>query len=372
MNTILEQSLPEVDHHTEFESGQPQIGKHLSFKNIIVFCYGLGINKNQFLNQDITSYLYSNHVRIFDYLKFAQPFREQIRENAETLAKANGLTIEFIGKKTFRKEERIKKILKERGSHPGLVHIFSAMESCTTYKPWHDKATGKTFLRHDQSKCVHYYFYFLDEKLGLCYLRVPTWCPFRLQFYFNGHSLLTGLLTKKGIGFQQLENAFLTIADFPSANDIAQRIDLRKLHAKLDRIAQQCCPVVKALDLSYHWSVMQVEYSTDIIFKKRGDLQAIYPYLLETLVHSVKPENIATFLGQKLHGNYKGEVENNLDVRVLGTRIKHRMGPVCIKMQSQRRQEAKGARSACVSCQTKSSFASWLLSRLCVDTTSLG
>ena len=364
--------MPEVDHHTEFESGQPQIGKHLSFKNIIVFCYGLGINKNQFLNQDITSYLYSNHVRIFDYLKFAQPFREQIRENAETLAKANGLTIEFIGKKTFRKEERIKKILKERGSHPGLVHIFSAMESCTTYKPWHDKATGKTFLRHDQSKCVHYYFYFLDEKLGLCYLRVPTWCPFRLQFYFNGHSLLTGLLTKKGIGFQQLENAFLTIADFPSANDIAQRIDLRKLHAKLDRIAQQCCPVVKALDLSYHWSVMQVEYSTDIIFKKRGDLQAIYPYLLETLVHSVKPENIATFLGQKLHGNYKGEVENNLDVRVLGTRIKHRMEPVCIKMQSQRRQEAKGARSACVSCQTKSSFASWLLSRLCVDTTSLG
>jgi hypothetical protein len=77
---------------------------------------------------------------------------------------------------------------------------------------------------------------------------------------------------------------------------------------------------------------MQVEYSTDIIFKKREDLQVIYPYLLETLIHSVKPENIATFLGQKIHGNYKGEVENSLDVRILGPRVKHRMGPVCIKM----------------------------------------
>jgi hypothetical protein len=248
------------------------------------------------------------------------------------LAKDNGLTIEFIRTKTFRKEERIKKILKERGSHPGLVHIFSAMEPCTSYQPWHDKSTGKTFLRYDQAKCMHYYFYFVDEKLGLCYLRLPTWCPFRLQFYFNGHSLLAALLTQKGIGFEQRENAFLDIADFPLANRIAERMDLRKIHAKLDRIAQQFCPVVKALGLEYHWSLMQVEYSTDIIFKKREDLQAIYPHLLETLIHSVKPENIATFLGHKLNGNYKGEVGNNLDVRILGTRIKHRMGPVCIKM----------------------------------------
>src|SRR3972149_8414465 len=326
------------------------------------FCYAKGM----------TGYLYPQGIRIFDYAEFAKPLRDDLRANAQAIAQAHGLSIEFLRGKKFRKEDRIRGILKKRGDQPGLVHIFAAMEPCASYEPWHDKTTGKTFLKYTESKCLHYYFYFIDEELGLCYLRVPTWCPFRLQFYFNGHSLLTGLLTKKGIGFQQLENAFLTIADFPSANDIAQRIDLRKLHAKLDRIAQQCCPVVKALDLSYHWSVMQVEYSTDIIFKKLGDLQAIYPYLLETLVHSVKPENIATFLGQKLHGNYKGEVENNLDVRVLGTRIKHRMGPVCIKMQSQRRQEAKGARSACVSCQTKSSFASWLLSRLCVDTTSLG
>jgi hypothetical protein len=31
-------------------------------------------------------------------------------------------------------------------------------------------------------KCLHYCFYFIDEEFGLCYLRVPTWAPFRLQF----------------------------------------------------------------------------------------------------------------------------------------------------------------------------------------------
>jgi hypothetical protein len=77
---------------------------------------------------------------------------------------------------------------------------------------------------------------------------------------------------------------------------------------------------------------MQIEYATDIIFKHQKDLQAIYPQLVETLIHSVKPENIATFLGRKLHGNYQGEMGNNFNVRIMGSRIKHHMGPVSIKM----------------------------------------
>ena len=52
------------------------------------------------------------------------------RENAEKLADANKIKIEFIRKKDFRKEARIQEILKTRGELPGLVHIFGAMEAC--------------------------------------------------------------------------------------------------------------------------------------------------------------------------------------------------------------------------------------------------
>jgi hypothetical protein len=33
------------------------------------------------------------------------------------------------------------------------VCIFSAMEPCATYPPWHDKKTGKTYLRPNDGKC---------------------------------------------------------------------------------------------------------------------------------------------------------------------------------------------------------------------------
>ena len=294
------------------------------------FCYAQGM----------THYLYQQGIRIFDYAKFAEPLRERIRANAEALAQANGLKIEFIRRKDFRKENRIQKILKERGEQPGLVHIFGAMEACSSYRPWHDKATGKTYLKPDSSKCMTYYFYFMDEQLGLCYMRVPTWCPFRLQFYCNGHAWLSNQLQKRGMAYEMLDNAFVHIADYAVANQLANELQVEILHQRLDEFAQQYCPVITELRLNYHWSIMQAEYATDLVFKSRNTLQvsprrhgdAFYPHLLETLTHAVQPADIATFLGRKLNGNYQGEMGNRFNKRWIGTRIKHQMGPASVKM----------------------------------------
>jgi hypothetical protein len=283
-------------------------------------------------SEGMTAYLYSREVRIFDYPRWAEPFRNALRENAEQLARESGLQIEFIRKASFRKEERIKEILAERGDHPGLVHILSAMEACPSYQPWHDKKTGRTFLKPDSGKCLHYYFYFIDEEFGLCYLRVPTWCPFRLQFYFNGHQWLANRLRKKNIGFELLDNAFVRIDDFPAAQRLADDFPVRHLHRLLDRFARRFCPVIETLEAAYHWSLMQVEYATDIIFKSRDDLAPIYETISRTAIQAVKAENVATFLGRKLHERYEGELGTDFHTRVEGTRIRHHMGPASIKM----------------------------------------
>jgi len=283
-------------------------------------------------SQGMTSYMYQNEVKIFDYPKFAEPFKDAIRANAERIAKENSVEIEFIRKTNVRKESIISDKIKHRGDHPGIVHIISAMEACNTYKPWHDKTTGKTFLKPDQSKCLHYYFYFIDPQVGLGYVRVPTWCPFRLQVYVNGHNLLATELRQAGIKYTMIDNAFDSIEDVSKAQELSDNISIEKLHRKLDEFAWQFCPVYKDFKLRYHWSVMQAEYATDIVFQKQDCLQQIYSELVATAIHTVKPENIATFLGQKLDPRYQGEVGNNYNVRIEGSRIKHTMGSSSIKM----------------------------------------
>ena len=248
--------------------------------------------------QGMTRYLYQHDIRLFDYTQFADPLREQIRTHAEQLARDHGLTIEFVRKNDFRKEDRVHALLKKRGDHPGLVHIFSAMEPCPSYQPWHDKATGKNFMKASPSKCLHYYFYFIDPELGLCYLRVPTWCPFRLQFYFNGHAWLAAQLKAQGIAYELHDNAFVNIADWAKAHQLADQFSCETLHRALDRFAEEYCPVVRTLNLTYQWSIWQAEYATDLVFKKWKDLQAFYPVLLQMLILAVKPTDIATFLGR--------------------------------------------------------------------------
>lgn len=77
---------------------------------------------------------------------------------------------------------------------------------------------------------------------------------------------------------------------------------------------------------------MQAEYATDIVFKKQSFLQSMYSELTATAIHTVNPDNIATFLGHKVDPKYQGEMGNNYHVRIEGSRIKHTMGKSSIKM----------------------------------------
>jgi hypothetical protein len=282
--------------------------------------------------EGMTSCLYEHKIRIFEYPKFAEPFRNALRENAERLAAENGIEIEFLRKRNVRKEDRVKEVVAKRGDHPGLVCILSAREPCSTYTPWHNKQTGKTYLLPNDGKCLHYSFYFIDEELRLGYVRVPTWLPCRLQVYFNGHSWLASVLRKRKIDFQLIDNAFVEIADWERARQIANGLEIKRLHRRLDEMARCFCPIHREFGVAYHWSVDQCEYATDIVFRRQADLAAIYGNLTRTAIHTVKPDNIATFLGRKQSTQYEGEMGNRFNIRIEGTRIKHTMGLVSLKL----------------------------------------
>jgi len=286
----------------------------------------------------MTSYLYAHQVKVFDYAKvFADPLRNKIRENAQIIAKAHGVVIEHVNNSHLRKEDLVSKVLVQRGDHLGLVHILSAMEACSAFEPWHDKQSHKTSLRSTPGKCLHYYFYFMDAEGGLCYLRVPTWCPFRLQFYCNGHSWLARKLTAEAINFTTADNAFTcALWVFKSTTSRAQQLAdaLRPddLHRLLDAYVNVCCPVLETLAQAYHWSLMQTEYSTDLVFSSEATLKPIYEQLSRQAVIAVNAETVSSFLGKKITPQLAQEIGSRPSTRFEGTCIKHRMGSASVKI----------------------------------------
>ena len=77
---------------------------------------------------------------------------------------------------------------------------------------------------------------------------------------------------------------------------------------------------------------MQVEYSTDLVFRSQTTLAPWYEQLARHAVLAVKAEQVSTFLGKKLSPQLAQEIGSRLSTRIEGTCIKHRMGSVSIKL----------------------------------------
>ncbi|MDE3100160.1 MAG: hypothetical protein KGJ88_11865 [Verrucomicrobiota bacterium] len=208
------------------------------------------------------------------------------------------------------------------------------MEPCPAFRPWHDKACGRTGVKLTQGKCLHFYFYFVHERLGLCYPRVPTWLPFRLQFYFSGHAWLANELRRARIAFRMEDNAFVEIADWPAAQTLADGFSIHALHADLDALARQYVPFLKQFPSGYHWSLMQVEYSWDLSWQRTTDLAPVYTEISRQAILTVKAPDVAKFLGR--HLSPEAKLTSDFRTRIKGTRLKRSLGPASLKLYDKR------------------------------------
>jgi len=279
----------------------------------------------------LTAVLHREGIRCFDLGQFAEPLRRRIRDNALAQAHAAGIEVQYLAKsKGVRKEALIEAVLAQRGRQPGLVHVLSVMEGCTTFKPWHDKATGQTGLKLVPGKCATYYFYLIDEELGLLYVRVPTWLPCRLQIYFNAHHWLARQLQREGIAFRMEDNAFVECADWKRAQELAVGFRVEQWEQKFHELAARFCPVVEQFTRGYHWSVMQVEYALDVVFTKRAALAPLYEQLSREAMLTVRVPDMARFWDKR----FSPEAVAGSDFKTLveGTRIKHALGRQSLKM----------------------------------------
>jgi hypothetical protein len=171
----------------------------------------------------------------------------------------------------------------------------------------------------------------IDPDFGLCYVRIPTWLPCRIQIYINGHNHLASQMTAHSLQFSKRDNLFTHISDFSAAQELSNSFDVEQLNRFLDQCARSFCPIMDDFNAAYRWSIMQAEYATDIVFRSREKLAPFYDRVTRTAAVAVKADNIATFLGRKLSPHFQDEMGNYFSTRIEGTRIRHSMGPTSIK-----------------------------------------
>ena len=281
-------------------------------------------------------HLRANHILLKDFKQYAISLAKQLKENAIKLAEEANARFIYLKDSKQSNEKLVKELIEQRGDHPGLVAVITNLETDYGFDIQFNKETNKIELKARRRKCLHIYFYFIDEDYGLCYFRVQTYFPFKLQVYCNGHEKLALDMQKAKIEYTKADNCFTWISDINKAQELSDKIDVSKFHSRLDQWVERYVPILKTLSLiwamKYHWSIKQVEYSTDIIFGSEEKLNILYQQLLSYSINTVNPEDVMSFLGKRFSGKQSGRIQTSCKRTYNGFRIKHQCGFLSVKM----------------------------------------
>jgi hypothetical protein len=280
---------------------------------------------------------YVDHVlkmRRCDFPKFLEQHSQTLVEHAQQHARRFGRPYEYRQGR-FSKEKFIQELMRKDKLDVGLVAVLCVQETCRAVKLLYGKGKPRlAFARRPQRVL---YYYWIDANFGLMHLRLQTWFPYTMQVYVNGHSWLAQQMRQWGLGFTQHDNAFVQLDDPARAQQLADGFAKLPWVKQLTKWARQFNPLLTGrgwlAGQSYYWVTEQAEYSTDVLFASRSKLAELYPRLLDHAVVNFSAQDILTFLGRKLHGNFQGEVLTDLKKRRCpGARVKHRVKDNWLKM----------------------------------------
>ena len=225
-----------------------------------------------------------------------------------------------------RKEDLVRPYYRRLGGAEGVACVLTSLEQGRTfvsYTPRFPPRSGDPSYRRIQvcrKRFLHYYFYVRDAVLGPLSLRVATYLPFNVTCYLNGHSFLAQELTRQGIAFRKVDNAFLAVADPAALQAAADRLTPELLRQRCDywtqRLAPRFAPQERAaLDLSYRYSIAQLELATDVVFRRAAPLRGLFQRAVDLGVSLGGADRTTFLFGRQLTRRYRGKLQTVLDRR---------------------------------------------------------
>src|SRR6266550_3218630 len=280
-----------------------------------------------------------------DFKDYAMSLSEQLKLASLTMAASAGRPVRYLASALMRKEEVARQIAEQDRITQGLICVLTAVEPCWSFHVCREREEKKLRLESSWRKCLHLYHYFVHPQLGFCHARVQSWFPFNVFVCINGREWLARQMDQAEVAYQRRENCFTWIADPPRAQQLLDEQLTVDWSAMLDGILQQAHPahattMFPKRPMDYYWSAEESEWASDVMFKSRSSLSALYPGLIRHGMQNLASHDVLRFLGKKVaraesasvHGNFTGEVSTDLKQRPEGVRIKHRVNSNSIKM----------------------------------------
>jgi hypothetical protein len=119
--------------------------------------------------------------------------------------------------KDQRKDDVALKYLANHDGREGVLFVGRAQEKASVYRTEKrvNPRTGMAYpwLVRSSAMVNHFYFYCVDDDFGPFFIKFCTYFPYTAKACLNGHHYAQRQAEKAGIGFQALDNGFLSCDD---------------------------------------------------------------------------------------------------------------------------------------------------------------
>jgi hypothetical protein len=241
----------------------------------------------------------------------------------EAYARNHKIPIEWAGK-GVRKEDYVLPALRrmDQGKVCGVYFIFKSMEQGRTFRisvpKYPTQDPNYRILANQISRFTHYYFYVRDQVLGPIVIRMASFFPFHATYYLNGHSFMEQELNRQQIGFRKNDNAFVAVDDVVALQAAADRLSPEIIRKQLDYWTLIVGPKFSKkersqMSLSRFYSITQIEYCRNFIFKCHFPIHKIFERSCEIGLWRLTANRISEIFGVRLDKRLRGKLATVID-----------------------------------------------------------
>jgi hypothetical protein len=278
--------------------------------------------------------LHQAQVQLKDFADYSKLISQRLCQGIEAQSLDRGIKPYYVELASTSKEELAAKLAKKAGRSDGLIAVLKALEPCSTFEVRKDDNLGRLALKPRAAKCLHYYHYWVDPRLGPCHVRLQTWFPFNVFVCVNGREMLARQMEVAGMKFRQRDNCFSWIEDLTRAQAMMDEQVRMDWSSELTRLLTASHPDWRCwpgMNRDYYWSAEQTEWASDVMFRSQRDLKALMPSFIHHAMTTLDSSQVMKFLGHHvnktgaINEHFRGEVGTDMIRRPEGTRVAFRV-----------------------------------------------
>jgi hypothetical protein len=207
-----------------------------------------------------------------------------------------------------RKDDVARDRLKDFDQEEGVLFVGVAQERFSTFRTLkrRDPVSGASFpwLYRSSVMCNQYYVYIVDEDFGPMFIKFSSYFPYTGRVCLNGQEYAKRQLEKEGIGYEALDNGFLSCEDPERLQQILDDMSQAKIEKVVRKwLSQLPSPFTaedRAAGFTYTISILQSEYALTQVFDRPLSGRHFFEEVIRENLDIGRPEQVSLIFDRRV------------------------------------------------------------------------